>query len=221
MVRPTIQRFGALAFTLIAMSSLASGASVDRFDPTVDATGSIQATRATTTPENMREGALHSRPKGWREMCELTPEHCAPPSLRRPKAITKLDPEGHAQLARFNAQINAAFRPAMDPDAYGVADLWRVPTPGDAADCEDYALAKRTRLITAGWPPESVLLAVVRGDISPYHAVLVVRTDRGELVLDNLTDDIRDWRSSGYSWVVRQSSAAPERWVRVIAEPHN
>lgn len=212
----TIQRRATLAFFLTALSSLATGAPVDR---AIEATGSIP-TALTAEPHGdaMREGALHSGPKGWREMCATSPETCAAPDIRRPRAITRLDAEGHDQLAVFNARINAAFEPALDPDAWGADDLWRVPSPGEAADCEDYALAKRARLIEAGWPPESVLLAVVRGDVSPYHAVLLVRTDRGELVLDNLRDEVLDWRSSGYAWVVRQSAEAPERWVRVIAQ---
>lgn len=204
--------------TLVFLSGIAlSGAPVEAFDPTIRSTGSIppQATPA-PTPEAMVEGASHSGPRGWRRMCAETPDLCAFSPKRRPHAVTRLDAQGYTQLAAFNAQINAAFEPRADSEAYGVDDLWRIPAFGEAADCEDYALAKRARLIAAGWPPESVLLAVVRGDISPYHAVLVIRTDRGELVLDNLTDEIRDWRDSGYSWVVRQSAAAPERWVRVV-----
>ena len=39
--------------------------------------------------------------------------------------------------------------------------------PNLTADCEDYALAKRAALIAAGWPPEALLLGVVKGVESP------------------------------------------------------
>lgn len=230
--RPALKpsRFGLVALALLAAMGALSlqGATAPIALAAGDASGSISSgTRAADAPETspvsalsrsaeMTEGGRHSGPRGWRELCASEPAVCAPPTRRRPGAITRLDAEGYAQLERFNTRMNAALTPANDKDAYAVEDLWRVPAPGDPADCEDYVLAKRQRLLAAGWPAESVLIGVVRGDVSPYHAVLVLRTDRGELVLDNLTDEIRDWRESGYSWVVRQSAQAPERWVRVI-----
>lgn len=201
----------------LAASNRASGA-----EPFSDAS-TTAALRAPTLdhgsgarrPADMVEGARHAGPLGWRKLCDREAEVCAPTAAPRPGAVVTLDMSGHDQLARFNARMNAAFRPALDPEAYGEDDLWRTPEPGEAADCEDFALAKRAKLIAAGWPAEAVLIAVVKGDSSPYHAVLVLRTDQGEVVLDNLTDAVKGWRESGYEWVVRQSAWAPETWVRV------
>ena len=68
----------------------------------------------------------------------------------------------------------------------------------------------------AGWPREALLIGVVVGEESPFHAVLIVRTSKGEFVLDNMTDEIRDWRDTGYTWVIRQSTKSPERWVQIV-----
>jgi len=45
------------------------------------------------------------------------------------------------------------------------------------------------------------------------HAILTVKTDRGEFVLDNLTDEIRPWDATGYRFVKRQSQSDPNVWV--------
>ena len=46
-----------------------------------------------------------------------------------------------------------------------------------------------------------------------HHLVLVVRTHAGDLVLDNLQPEVRDWRLLQYRWVRIQSPANPAFWV--------
>ena len=100
-----------------------------------------------------------------------------------------------------------------DPEIFGVSDYWT--TGRRLGDCEDYMIAKKHALLAAGWRADHLLYAVVIGTETPYHAVLIVRTDRGDLVLDNLRSDIVDWRASRYRFVVRQSARDPRQWVRV------
>jgi len=45
------------------------------------------------------------------------------------------------------------------------------------------------------------------------HAVLTVKTDKGELILDNQNDEIRLWSDTGYRFVKRQSQADPNVWI--------
>ena len=45
--------------------------------------------------------------------------------------------------------------------------------------------------------------------------VLTVDTDRGVLVLDSLTPEIRSWSDTNYEWLMRQASDNPMRWVAV------
>ena len=70
-------------------------------------------------------------------------------------------------------------------------------------------------MIEADWSADQLLYAVVEGISSPYHLVLVVRTDRGDFVLDNLTDRITSWEDSGYTFVIRQSAEDPTQWAYV------
>lgn len=82
-------------------------------------------------------------------------------------------------------------------------------------DCEDYALEKRALLLAAGWPEEAVLLAVARLPEGELHTILIVQTDRGDLVLDNLHAAPQRLASLGYDWVSRQAGADLTQWARV------
>jgi predicted transglutaminase-like cysteine proteinase len=119
-------------------------------------------------------------------------------------------------LNAVNRDVNRAIAPRND---LGPTDLWTLPlADGSAAgDCEDYVLEKRRALAAAGLPPEALSIAVVRTRSGETHAVLVVDTDAGELVLDNRSQWIAPWSSLDYRWVKRQSRSDPASWVRVGA----
>ena len=72
---------------------------------------------------------------------------------------------------------------------WGVVERWNYPDDG-YGDCEDYVLLKRKLLMQAGWPREALLITVVRDKKGDGHAVLTVKTDRGEYILDNQTGDL-------------------------------
>lgn len=192
-------------------------------DASAGATGAIERSEAPFTPqrraqriETMREGGGVRPPAGYERFCAADRTYCRAPALRDPGAVVTVDDQLMAQLDAFNRGINAAYTPGEDMQLYGVADHWTLPSTH--ADCEDYVLAKQSALIAAGWPPEAVLIGVVVGELSPFHAVLILRTSRGELVLDNMRDEILDWRDTGYTWVIRQSTQRPERWVTIRQE---
>ena len=79
-------------------------------------------------------------------------------------------------------------------------------------------LLKRKMLMQAGWPREALLITVVRDKNGDGHAVLTVKTDKGEYILDNQTDDIVLWSDTGYRFVKRQSQSDPNVWV-ALGEP--
>jgi len=56
-------------------------------------------------------------------------------------------------------------------------------------------VTKRSQLIDKGWPATALLIAMARVPSGEMHAVLVVVTDKGELVLDNLRSEIVSWRA--------------------------
>jgi predicted transglutaminase-like cysteine proteinase len=120
------------------------------------------------------------------------------------------------ELQRINTQINRSIRRSDDYAAYGRADYWAAGVDHvKRGDCEDYALAKRRALIEAGAPGEALSIAIVRTFHGEMHAVLLVATNEGEVVLDNLSPWIVPWNEAPYQWLDRQAPGAPTKWVHV------
>jgi predicted transglutaminase-like cysteine proteinase len=129
-----------------------------------------------------------------------------------------LDAATWLRLRQINTYVNRAIRPASDLDVYGVSDWWVAPLSSGLApygDCKDYVLEKRRELIGAGLPPRALSIALVRTAWGESHAVLVVATAQGDLVLDNLSGEIKPWDHTPYAWVARQSSTDPLVWLAV------
>jgi predicted transglutaminase-like cysteine proteinase len=137
----------------------------------------------------------------WRVFCEQHPTECSV-DLREPETA-KLGRSVWQQMVAVNARVNASVRPLNDKAHWGVADSWGYPTDG-YGDCEDYQLLKRKLLIEAGLPRRALLMTVVIDDKGDGHAVLTVRTDRGDFILDNKTSAVLPWDRTGYVFVKRE-----------------
>lgn len=89
--------------------------------------------------------------------------------------------------SRVNDMMNAK-RYITDAKNYGQNDYWATPVEffKRGGDCEDYAIAKYTALRMLGVPENRLRVAIVQ-DMQKNipHAVLIVYTDRGAIVLDN------------------------------------
>ncbi len=72
----------------------------------------------------------------------------------------------------------------------------------------------------AGWPREALLITVVRDKKGDGHAVLTVKTDHGEFILDNQEPQILPWNKTGYRFVKRQSQSDPNVWVLARRTAH-
>lgn len=153
-----------------------------------------------------------SIPVGHAEFCQSRPEECRPHS--NPVAAVELTEGLWQQLVNVNAAWNQAVVPVTDQDLYQVAEFWTYPN--GYGDCEDYALAKRRDLINAGWPASALLMSVVKQANGEGHAVLLVRTDRGDLVLDNQVGTIDLWNQTPYKFIKRQSQADAGKWVDML-----
>jgi predicted transglutaminase-like cysteine proteinase len=123
-----------------------------------------------------------------------------------------LDERRWRDLLNINARVNRDVEAVTDMDHWGVAEKWSYPSDGKG-DCEDYVLEKRKRLMAAGFPRQSLLITVVRDKKGDGHAVLLVRTDRGDFVLDNQEQKVKLWTETGYRFIKRQSQESPNRWV--------
>ena len=149
-------------------------------------------------------------PIGWVEFCvEYDPECKTKPSLPRD---VMLSTQAWKDLQRVNLWVNGHIKPMTDMEHWGVVERWNYPDDG-YGDCEDYVLLKRKMLTQAGWPREALLITVVRDRHGDGHAVLTVKTDKGDYVLDNQAENIVLWSETGYRFVKRQSQSDPNVWV--------
>ena len=72
--------------------------------------------------------------------------------------------------------------------------------------------------LQAAWPRQALLITVVRDRNGDGHAVLTVKTDKGEFILDNQNPEIQLWSETGYHFVKRQSQTDPNAWIG-LGEP--
>ena len=151
-----------------------------------------------------------SIPVGANDFCKRSRTDCAPNS--RVVDVETLTSARWEQLVAVNDQVNSAITPETDQDNYKVAENWTYPTDG-RGDCEDIALEKRRELMAAGWDASTLLMTVVRERTGDGHAVLMVRTDRGDLILDNQNARVLVWTDTPYEYIKRQSQADAGRWV--------
>jgi len=77
-------------------------------------------------------------------------------------------------------------------------------------------LQKRRLLIEKGVPRQALLITIVKDHNDQGHTILTVRTDKGDFILDNLTNDIWSWDATGYRFLKRQSQEDPNVWLSIL-----
>ena len=167
------------------------------------------AMAASERPVFISIGPEANPPVGWVQFCNDHAPDCDARGNLREVALTS---KNWAELVRINRWANDNIKPLTDMEHWGVVERWDYPTDG-YGDCEDYVLLKRQMLMKAGWPSSALLVTVVRDKKGDGHAVLTVKTDKGEFVLDNQEEDIVQWSETGYRFVKRQSQSDPNVWV--------
>jgi predicted transglutaminase-like cysteine proteinase len=115
-------------------------------------------------------------------------------------------------MQRVNRDINLSIMPVAKSDP--VADGGWTISPA-SGDCNDYAVTKRHELLRSGFPAKAARLAVVKTLSGIGHLVLVVATNKGNLVLDNLSETIVPWQLTKYQWVKIQSSSDARYWFEI------
>ncbi|MEM1376527.1 MAG: transglutaminase-like cysteine peptidase [Pseudomonadota bacterium] len=169
-------------------------------------TTSVQASSMVT-------GGLTSQPIGHYEFCQTYAGECSLlPVGYEPIALTR---DKWQTILTVNSAINMVIEPRSDLDIYGKEEVWTFPDV--AGDCEDYVLLKRQMLMDEGIPASALLITVVRKPDGEGHAVLTVRTDRGDLVLDNLRNEVMLWSDTEYTYLKRQSERHAGHWVDIKA----
>jgi predicted transglutaminase-like cysteine proteinase len=154
----------------------------------------------------------------WREVFHGVPQGEPAVNMAGDEAGPRLhfSTDLERQLDRINQSVNKRIRPVSEG---ALDDVWSLPLAEGRrdGDCEDYVLEKRRVLIGEGLPAEALSIALVETRRDQPHAVLLVNTDNGEIVLDNHSPWATPWRAVNYVWLKRQSPYDQSRWVEV---PH-
>jgi predicted transglutaminase-like cysteine proteinase len=169
------------------------------------ANSSIEATYAAI-------GAETSVPYGWVDFCQRYEGECD--GDRVAALDINLSARAMGEIVRINKWVNSHVEPVSDVDHWSLADRWDYPIDG-RGDCEDYALLKRKLLMDLGFPRQALLMTVVKDENQEGHAILTLKTNKGEFVLDNLNDEMKPWKGTGYRFVKRQSQEDPNVWVQL------
>lgn len=155
-------------------------------------------------------------PIAFTRFCMQLPDDCHVHRMAfrrpRPEALTGARLK---DLLEVNRDVNRAIIAQADVGDV-TSERWHISPRAGA--CHDYAVTKRHELLARGWPSRSLLLAEVVVPWGEHHLVLVVRTDEGDLVLDNLNAGIRSWSHTPYQWIRIQSPSDPTLWSTVAHE---
>jgi predicted transglutaminase-like cysteine proteinase len=182
------------------------------------------------TATDMPIGTQVPAPLGYVDFCNHFANQCSKqktynwaPVFNRAKTPTAPAPTVHLtrdswnMLRTVNLDINQKIRPVADP-----RNIWTLPilTGTLRGDCKAYVLEKRRALMAAGMPMGALSITIATTAWGELHAVLVVHTDRGDFVLDNLSPWVTPWSSLSYRWGIRQMPGNPAVWVYTPANPN-
>ena len=142
--------------------------------------------------------------------CAQNPAECRDNNGSEVLALTEKD---MLQLKNVNSSVNRTIIGRNDSRSELNGDVWKVNVR--SGDCEDFALTKRSRLMAMGWSSRALRIATAYTPAGEGHAVLVVRTDKGDLVLDNRQSSIKNWRDTDLRWDKIQSGTDPYVWYRL------
>ena len=191
----TMMKSAALVLSFVAMTISAPL----QANANTDALARLRALNAQISQIN--EKLKNGPPLAYLEFCNKNRRECKAGGASSVSYNKKL----LDTLYAVNRDVNQRIRYRAEK-----GDTWSINTR--VGDCEDYALTKRSELIRAGVDASALRVAVVKTRQGIAHAVLVVKTSRGDLVLDNRRSSIRTRQKTGYVYE-KMASSNPRVWV--------
>jgi len=155
---------------------------------------------------NMIEGGVTTPQFAGLLFCKKNPVQCDVSSSIDDTVV--MNDKIMNRIISVNSRINSSITPVSD---FGDKDLWSVNV--SQGDCEDFALTKRSNLIQMGFPARAIRVAVTKTIVGEGHAVLVISTTIGDIVLDNRDNIIRFWFETDLTWIKIWSKNDPKKWV--------
>ncbi len=160
----------------------------------------------------MAMGNTVKAPLGHVQFCKENSRACR--GQNGSPVVVKLTEARWQELIELNNRVNRAIKPMTDEQLFGKLEYWTYPR-GGAGDCEEYVLEKQRELLAAGWPQSALLITVAKDIKNAGHAVLTVRTDQGDMILDNQIEAVLPWYSTPYRYIKRQSTREPAKWTGI------
>ena len=150
----------------------------------------------------------------WNDFCRRHPSECAVDNAEPAKVA--MSSEIWKTLVAVNRRVNGRIKPMTDKAHWTVVDRWDFPDDG-YGDCEDYQLLKRKLLVERGLPRRAKPMTVVNDELGEGHALLMVRTDRGDIILDNKTSAVQPRNDNGNA-IVKRESQDGMAWVSLSGQ---
>jgi predicted transglutaminase-like cysteine proteinase len=172
----------------------------------------LQVGASHAAPANMVTAGRTAQPIGHHQFCVAHGEECGR-TTDGPTAPAVLTREKWAAMLEVNVGVNRSVYPLTDMQIHGREEIWSYPV--EVGDCEDYVLLKRQKLMERGFSASDLLITVVLQPGGAGHAVLTVRTDHGDFVLDNMRDRVLLWSETEYVFLKRQSSEHAGVWQTI------
>lgn len=217
----------ASAAVIFAGIAMGSGQNADDFktnsinqdDPI---SGLIEDSITFKNPLFMQFGSVAAPLVGHVDYCARLPDECSG-TLTNSEDFY-FDDDILGAMSDINKDVNERFFPQTDMNTYGQSEYWAYPEI--YADCEDYALQKRKEFHELLGVPLSrmsivnVMHEATGENPSGAHIVLAVRTNQGDMIFDNLTDDVKLPYQTPYQFRKGTSFHKFSEWQDVsLAEP--
>jgi len=163
----------------------------------------VACTSAALAAAPMPSGAATKPPPGFLSFCMREPAQCSDDS----GTALPLTPATRALITAVNHDVNRSTRWVEDSFTDERQEHFGFVRNG-RGECEDIAITKRAKLHSAGIPLHDLRIAIARNPRGELHAVLLVLTDKGDLVLDSPDTNIHDWHDARLTWLKRQDGSA-------------
>lgn len=145
-------------------------------------------------------------PEGFAAFNDATREES--PRRGYEPTVLEVTPQNWATLRRVYAEVKRQVRYRRNEDP-----VWAYPDKNNYGDCRSIALLIRKRLVEAGIPRATLALTIVLDRDKLGHVVLMVRTGRGDYIIDSQIDTLVHWSMSGLVFLKRQKFERPFDWV--------
>jgi len=166
-------------------------------------------------------GSLHAasvipapQPPGVASYCAQPPAPAAQPFWdafcdgdATPTTVA-LTPERWSELEAIQAEVDGSV-------TYVASDAW--DPLSSAGDCKTYAARTTLALLQHGWPQGAIRVATAfvndgSAQNGASHALVLVDTDKGTIVLDSRQAGPRPWESLSYIWLSAEVPGGHGSW---------